>query len=764
MIFINRTSYPVPSPLLSRRVEEARARILEVLGTASKAHLDQLSFRFESGIWISLRPALAELFNNKCAYCESAAATGPLDIEHFRPKQGALDLEGVKVDHLHYAWLAYDWDNLLLACSACNRMRRTKDGMFGKGSRFPTADARAAPGASVGECRNGEKGTLVDPCFDMPSTHMSFTRDGKCIPKTDRGAMTIGLVDLNRSELQVMRKDAMSRVTQSFVAFVKDGGSRSHSAIKEWSKVLADLVADKAPYAGATRACFEAECAERGGTAPPRSSSYNRRAAISAALRSIEVRGAKAPARKRTYKVATFEPVDMPETVFTPNQYGGRSALPEHAQRWLSRIEISNFKAIEQVVIDIPDPPTDVEGERAPSLMLLGENAAGKSSILEAIALALLGQREIKRLGIDGKEYLRRNQAWELVGEPAQVRLTLNGETEPSITLTIDKRSGAFRGPSREQTVMLGYGPRRFFSNTKRLRRKKGTAARLETLFDPLAIITNPSGWLMNASEGDYDAAVRALRQLLLLDEKSFVARPPRGQRDGKELMFELQGAAMPLKRLSEGYRTVVATAVDIMREMLQYWPNLEIARGVVLIDELDTHLHPRWKMRILQRLRQAMPGVQFIATTHDPLCLRGLFDGEVQVLTRLEGSVVEQVVDLPSVQGLTVEQLLTSDYFGLLSTEDPSVEEDLIRYVALATKDERTPDEEEELKLHRTKAQRRIRLGRTAQEQLVCETANAFVVGQRQAARGSGSTLKRATAKRMLDIWSGLDHGRGKS
>jgi len=69
--------------------------------------------------------------------------------------------------------------------------------------------------------------------------------------------------------------------------------------------------------------------------------------------------------------------------------------------------------------------------------------------------------------------------------------------------------------------------------------------------------------------------------------------------------MFQLDGNASPLDRLSDGYKTTVAIGVDIMREMLRYWPCLEAARGVVLIDEVEAHLHPRWKMRIMQKVAQ---------------------------------------------------------------------------------------------------------------------------------------------------------------
>jgi hypothetical protein len=116
------------------------------------------------------------------------------------------------------------------------------------------------------------------------------------------------------------------------------------------------------------------------------------------------------------------------------------------------------------------------------------------------------------------------------------------------------------------------------------------------------------------------------------------------------------------------------------MRGMVGTAPDLYEARGVVLIDELETHLHPRWKLRVMAALRAALPQVQFIATTHDPLCLRGMDDGEVHVLIRDEDQRIEQLENLPNVRTLRAEQLLTSDFFGLSSTADPEVEQSLAR------------------------------------------------------------------------------------
>ncbi len=106
----------------------------------------------------------------------------------------------------------------------------------------------------------------------------------------------------------------------------------------------------------------------------------------------------------------------------------------------------------------------------------------------------------------------------------------------------------------------------------------------------------------------------------------------------------------------------------------------------VVLIDEIEAHLHPRWKMQVIGGLRKALPKATFIMTSHDPLCLRGMLPGEVQVLNRFyntgqgEGSkmneIVENVAGMQNAEQFTVEQLLTSDLFQLFTTDDRHIDQ----------------------------------------------------------------------------------------
>jgi predicted ATP-binding protein involved in virulence len=122
--------------------------------------------------------------------------------------------------------------------------------------------------------------------------------------------------------------------------------------------------------------------------------------------------------------------------------------------------------------------------------------------------------------------------------------------------------------------------------------------------------------------------------------------------------------------------------------------------------------------MRIVRLLRRAFPKVQFIITTHDPLCLRGVYDGEVFVMRRSEETgEVELVEELPSIRGMRAEQILTSEFFGLGST-DPETDAKMIRYHNLVVQGAET----EEVERLRLEIESTMKVGDTVQEQVYAE------------------------------------------
>jgi uncharacterized protein (TIGR02646 family) len=391
MIFVDRNAVPIPAHLKSPRAVVARQSILKLLEEAPQQHLKQLSFRFDSSLWIQAKPALTSLFHGKCAYCESRAEVGLLDIEHFRPKSNASDLTGFKPNPLLYSWLAYDWENLLLACPSCNRIRRLESGVIGKGGRFPVDGSRAQLGASVEKCRLFEKGTLLDPCFDDPREHLTFNQDGRCDPLTSRGELTILVVGLNRPLLVEARQQTLLRLDHELERVHLGQQSGVKAEIKGSIERISRLTKADQPYAGAVRSVLEKRFSLDGKTGP-RWADFSSKI-IAGILSEQEVRGRVARVNVSSRKRA-FNDDSIPDVVDSPTRIIGRKELPPNAMSWLSRIELSNFKSIRSLSIDIPELSSQ-DGDRTPCLMLLGENAAGKSSILEAVALALLGTRQI---------------------------------------------------------------------------------------------------------------------------------------------------------------------------------------------------------------------------------------------------------------------------------------------------------------------------------------------------------------------------------
>jgi hypothetical protein len=360
-----------------------------------------------------------------------------------------------------------------------------------------------------------------------------------------------------------------------------------------------------------------------------------------------------------------------------PSPIDGRSERREPksmaSEREISHIRVSNFKAIKDLRFELRSSRLTKSG--VPSLMILGENSTGKSSVLTAIALALIGKKEASKLrkylpaivrsaGVDRFDKLDDDRVEVSVGFHF---------SESDANFSYDPVRHLIDGTKAPSTIVLGYGPRRFF-DPKRRRHGQGAVARVRTLFDPLATIPYPGDWLRAQTGSRYDAVAAALRIVLALDDDDELLIEPDG------VSVRANGRVTPIEALSEGYRSVFVMTVDIIRELLDHWEHLEQAQAVVLIDELETHLHPRWKMQVMTSLRRVLPRVQFIVTTHDPLCLRGMDDREVEVLQRGDDNEIRRLKDLPSVKGMTAEQLLTSDYFGLASTADPSTEIELAR------------------------------------------------------------------------------------
>ena len=106
-----------------------------------------------------------------------------------------------------------------------------------------------------------------------------------------------------------------------------------------------------------------------------------------------------------------------------------------------------------------------------------------------------------------------------------------------------------------------------------------------------------------------------------------------RVQEQPLRLLVDKAGVALDLSQLSDGERSFLAMICDLGRRLALANPMLDNpldGAGVVLIDELELHLHPRWQREVGEKLRKTFPNIQFVATTHSPFVIQSLRPGEL--------------------------------------------------------------------------------------------------------------------------------------
>lgn len=699
MRFVNRDSVEKPISLSGFKVTSAQDEIAEYLSMPVEKR-GQVRPKINSRIYQSVKPELTSLFDNKCAYCESPiGASSYMDVEHFRPKQNAgNDRKSSQIEY--YSWLAYEWENLLISCQICSH---------NKGSVFPIRDQRGNIGASVQELRKTENGTLIDPCWDSPFEHLWFDFDGGVAGNSKRGQSTIDLIDLNRPELIHQRKRSIDNLFTFLTTHPGDVELYDTGAALEQDRIIFGGIkhGGKIAYGGAIANTFARILLEQKQTLTRfmgelKTLPTNERNAVLAHLHHYSSRP-DVSSQDEGWSISSG--LKSMKKNFTPKTRGGemyRSQIMDDmsiAAHNIRKISIENFKILKDIEITIPEhtrrriSADEYENvDLAPCIMILGENATGKSSILEAIALALIGTKNIGKLDkivksdkITPRELSHRN---DLLRSESNVQNTVKVEIDfrsdgKSIFISGESNQRHFEGAFTPSKLVLGYGPRRYFDKNSKY--SHNVANKIVSLFDAMATISDPEEWLLDCLDKDFKAIVRALRHILMLENNDSVHKIK------KDIFVDLDGEKTPFKYLSVGYKSVFTLAVDIMRELLVHYDNLEEASAVVLIDEIETHLHPRWKMKIMSALRQALPKVQFIVTTHDPLCLRGMYDGEVFVLRRAYDEIRQNYSGSPEIHtlsikpGMDADDVLTSAGFGLSTTFiDEKTEENISEYAKL--------------------------------------------------------------------------------
>jgi uncharacterized protein (TIGR02646 family) len=753
MIHINRDRVPIPEVLTSDWAGEADAELWKSFQKQKDGR--QEGFPFRPRVWQATADSLMDLFHGKCAYCES-----PMDqeeyvnVDHFRPK--AI-----------YWWLAYDWTNLYPVCPLCARY---------KGVSFPVLRDRAQPGQTGADLLD-ERALLLDPCLDQPSEWLHFGDKGKVhstqaagvdkvtfYEEYDRGGVTIDLLFLNRAQLEQARHHAIIRAKRRWSEVLAMPADEFPERTRDR---LAKMIGDAEPYAAAVRQYLARRIHELDGAVEE---------AVDPRLVSLRKVAPEVSDLAAQVGALEIQPAAVAKTL--DREQGGLRST------YIESIDLTNFKCFQKLKLTLETlrrkPPSPLEeigllgeggaeqvpdsvlqqvaesdaGEsRAGWLAALGENASGKTTLLEAVGLALSPQTALDKLEDLGR-FVRhdRRVAW--------VRLKLARAECPEIALRITSKGGfEFRkGEPPADTVIRGYGFVRLLARRAAGAPQPERLNRLDNLFDPRAPLCDVEGWLLDLFNEDPDAFRLAATTIKrVLPEEHVPDLVP--TEDGKGIEIELEGESYSLQELSGGYQSALSLAADIMSGIpLDQMLDLRAVPGIVLVDEIGTQLHPRWRMRIVNRLREAFPMMQFIISTHEPLCLRGLEAPEVVVVQRQEPSLITFDSETASPARMRVDQLLTSRFFGLDSTIDPEIDTVFQYYYYLLAKEDRTEEEEEQCRELRRRLWGYGILGHTRRDQIVYELIDEWLAAQQfrdpQEQRVTVEKLPTEVRSKVFDMW----------
>jgi uncharacterized protein (TIGR02646 family) len=239
-----------PAVLVTRGAAETARMCAAYLANRRDYRSGRRRFEFDRKLYGApeVRRALLAAQHGKCAFCEARIAHVMYgDVEHFRPKGGFR--RGKRLMLPGYYWLAYAWDNLLLACQLCNQRH--------KRSAFPLAKGAVRVRSHLGDLTK-ERPRFVHPANEDPEQLIGF-REHVAYPIGDnpRALATITGLGLNREEIKAQRRRHWETLTHFLrVAHLTPTAAPSelNALIAEAIQAVAGAISDDAEYAAMARA------------------------------------------------------------------------------------------------------------------------------------------------------------------------------------------------------------------------------------------------------------------------------------------------------------------------------------------------------------------------------------------------------------------------------------------------------------------------------------------------------------------------------
>jgi energy-coupling factor transporter ATP-binding protein EcfA2 len=338
----------------------------------------------------------------------------------------------------------------------------------------------------------------------------------------------------------------------------------------------------------------------------------------------------------------------------------------------------------------------DSDGNPAPWTVILGDNGVGKTTLLQCL-VALEPHRHFLALDEEARPLVRLptqpSEEWRIYRDPNRADETsirgrvAIGKTPREIVEVVVPTSArtANLEPKRDTYLRAlrccAYGATRRMGSPKSGRSLEDPSASL--FLDDVALV-DAEEWLLvedyalRRVRSDYTERrwerVKQVLTDLLPDAEDLRIRESRSASPKPRLEVKTPYGWVGLSDLSLGYRTMIAWTIDLASRLFELYPRSPdplAEPAVVLVDEVDLHLHPKWQRELRRHLTERFPAAQFVVTAHSPLVVQASENENIVVLRR-EGDHVVIDNDVETVRGWRVDQVLTSDLFGLKTARPP--------------------------------------------------------------------------------------------
>lgn len=343
--------------------------------------------------------------------------------------------------------------------------------------------------------------------------------------------------------------------------------------------------------------------------------------------------------------------------------------------------------------------------------LFLGDNGGGKSTILRAITLALAGN--------------------DPRGEAMAARLLRMGERTGAIDLTLGSSGGLTlktrltRDGNRvvvsaaqitplqaSQGIVLGFPAVRGVTTTQSTGPTRMSTPE-PSVDDVLPLLQEKidtrlnqlKQWVINTaiqSEDKPDSRQARMfstfRQILRDVVPGRQVEYSHIDRETWTVYLKTEDGVVSFDSLSQGTSSILAWVGILLQRLYDTYPSSdspEKSAALVLIDEIDAHLHPRWQRKLVALTRRQFPNIQMICSSHSPLLAGAVNRREVRIVERNPKTGRSEANEpAEDVSGQRVDDILTSSLFALTTTRSPEAEQKIKEYFVLFEKFDRTPDE----------------------------------------------------------------------